>query len=259
MISAIDLIAHAAPNFGGVCTSALESSAILALPVQLVDGRIQHYRLLLRQNGEWVSAQEESPHHLPSFCPERHINYDGTFCLYYPAANRLTVTDESSAVAWLETVYKYLKLQERARMLRKWPNSDAWAHGGAANHQLRALTAAAALKGDIAAALAENELQLKRRQSKGRGILEIRLRGAHFYSVWESHKRVINQKQRCFCGTSGPRRPKKLRRCGLHARQASELALALRDWQDEERRYWKSMQNQTCCGTCDSCPLPRAF
>ncbi|MGI0738023.1 E2 domain-associated cysteine-rich protein [Pseudomonas aeruginosa] len=49
-----------------------------------------------------------------------------------------------------------------------------------------------------------------------------------------------------------------LRRCIDHARQASELALAMRDWEDEEKCYWDSMQGLTCCGTCDSCPLPRA-
>ncbi len=257
MKTAIDLIAQAAPDFGGACTKASDSSAILELPVKLVDGRILHYRLLLRQDGEWVSAREETPNHLPSFCPERHINLNSTFCLYYSAANRLTVVDETSAQAWLETVYKYLKLQERARMQRKWPNSDAWAHGDAARHQLRAQIAAAALNDEISAALAENRLTINRRRSKGRPILEVWIGDTHVYSVWESYKKVINQKKRCFCGKSGLRRPKRLRGCGHHAQQASELALAIRDWEDEEDRYWKGMQNQTCCGTCDACPLPR--
>lgn len=257
MTSAIDLIAQVAPDFGGACTKASDSSAILELPVKLVDGRILPYRLLLRQKGEWVSAREESPNHLPAFCPERHINSDGTFCLYYSAANPLTVTDEAAAQAWLETIYKYLKLQERARVQRKWPNNDAWAHGDAARHQLRAQTAAAALNDRIAAALANNRLILKRRRSRDRPILEIWIDEARVYSVWESLKRVINQKKRCFCGTSGLRFPKRLRRCGHHAKQASELALALRDREDEESRYWKAMQDQTCCGTCDDCPLQR--
>ncbi|NJJ59483.1 MULTISPECIES: E2 domain-associated cysteine-rich protein [Pseudomonas] len=257
MITAIDLIEQLAPDFGGSCARITDSSSLLDLPIQLVDGRVLHYRLLLQQNGERLSAREEAPVQLPAFCPERHINYDGTFCLYFPAASQLTVTDSTSAVVWFETLYKYLKLQERARVQRKWPNADAWAHGGAAHHQLRALKAASALNNNIAAAVAGNQVQLTRRRSNNRSILEIWIHGVHVYSVWENHKRVINQRKRCFCKTSGLRRPKRLRRCIDHAKHASELALAMRDWEDEEKRYWDSIHGVTCCGSCDSCPLPR--
>ena len=258
MITALDLIEQAAPDFGGSCARITDSSSLLDLPIQLVDGRVLQYRLLLQQNGEQLSVREETPVHLPAFCPERHINFGGTFCLYFQEASTLTVTDSTSAVIWLETLYKYLKLQERARVQRKWPNADAWAHGGAAHHQLRALKAASALNRNIAAAVAGNQVHLTRRRSNDRPILEIWIHGVHAYSVWEKYKRVINQTKRCFCGTSGLRRPKRLRRCIDHARQASELALAMRDWEAEEKCYWDSMQGLTCCGTCDSCPLPRA-
>lgn len=259
MSTAIDLIDQAAPDFGGSCSRITVSSALLQLPIQLVDGRVLQYRLVLQQNGERVTAREETPNHLPASCPERHINYDGTFCLYFPAANQLTVTDNTSAIAWLETLYKYLKLQERARVQRKWPNADAWSHGGAAHHQLRALKAASALNENIAAAVAESQVVLTRKKSKGRSILEVWVEGDHLYSVWEIHKRVINQTKRCFCETSGLRKPKRLRRCGDHAIQAAELALAMRDWENEEKRYWDSMRDHTCCGTCDSCPLQRSL
>lgn len=227
----------------------------MELPIQLVDGRVLRYRLILHANGAHVSAREESPSHLPAFCPERHINYDGTFCLYYPAAEQLIVTDTASAVAWLETLYKFLKLQERAHVKRKWPDANAWAHGGAAHHQLRAIKAAAALNVDLSAAVEEGKIAIARKTSQGRSILEVWVRGAHLYSVWESHKRVVNQKRRCFCQLSSSRLPKRIRRCSDHSKQASELALAIRDWNDEEKRYWNSMRDKSCCGTCDHCPL----
>lgn len=257
MTSAIDLIALAAPEFGGTCARDSDTSAILDLPVQLVDGKIIPYKLLLKENGERVTAQEETPQHLPAFCPERHINPDGTFCLYYAGVTNLDVVNEVSAWVWLETVYKYLKLQERARVQRRWPNNEAWAHGDAAYHQLRAQAAATAINEHMASALADNRLQLKYKQSKGRPILDLWIDGARIYSVWEFEKRVINQKQRCFCGKSGLRIPKRLRRCGDHAKRASELVLALRDWEKAEDSYWKAVQEESCCGTCDSCPLQR--
>lgn len=222
-----------------------------------MDGRSILYKLLLTQNGERVTAKEETAQHLPAFCPERHINPDGTFCLYYPGVTRLDVVDAVSAREWLGTVFKYLKLQERARIQRGWPNNDVWAHGNAAHHQLRAQTAAAAINDQIASALADNRLQLKHESSKGQPILELWIDGTRLYSVWESAERVINLKQRCFCGNSGLRVTKRLRGCADHAKQASELALALRDWEKAEEQFWKNMQDVRCCGTCDSCPLPR--
>jgi len=257
LTTALDLIEQEAPDFGGACSRIADSLSLLDLPIRLVDGRVLQYQLILQQSGEQLSVREKTPAHLPAFCPERHINYGGTFCLYFQEAGPLNVTDSKSAVAWLETLYKYLKLQERARVKRKWPNADAWAHGGAAYHQLRALKAASALNGNIAAAVAVNQVHLTRRRSNNRPILEIWINGAHLYSVWENHKRVINQTKRCFCETSGLCRPKRLRRCIDHAKQASELALAMRDWEDEEKHYWESINSLTCCGTCDSCPLPR--
>lgn len=225
------------------------------LPIRLVDGRTIPYRLFLQQNGKQVSVREELPDHLPSFCPGRHINYDGTFCLYYPAATQLNVTDNTSATIWLETLYTYLKLQERAKVKRKWP-TDAWAHGEAAHHQLRALTAASAMNGSIYAAIKKNQFVLIPRESRGRPILEILINGDHIYSVWENKKRVINQTKQCFCNTRGLRRPKKIRRCNDHSKQASELALAIRDWKDAEKHYWDSIHDSTCCGSCDDCPIP---
>lgn len=255
-MTALDLIAQAAPAFGG-STRSSGTAVILDLPVKLVDGRTIPYKLLLKQEGEEVTAQEETPEHLPSFCPERHINSGGTFCLHYAGASSLKVMDEASAGAWLETVYKYLTLQERARVKRRWPNNDGWAHGDAARHQHRAMAAAVAINDRMAGALANGRLQLKHKRSKGRSILGMWIESTHIYSVWEFDKRVINQKQRCFCGKSGLRVPKRLRRCDDHANRASELAFAIRDRKTAEDAYWKAMQGKSCCGTCDSCPLQR--
>lgn len=260
MSTALDLIAQVTPDFGGTCVTTSAQTAMLDLPIRLVDGRALHYKLHLHHSGEWVKAREHTPHHLPGFCPERHINPDGTFCLFYAGANPLPVIDEPSARAWLETIYKYLKLQERARTLRRWPNRSAWAHGDAARHQLRVQEAVRALNGRIGNALPVDQLALKRRTSKGRSILDVLSGTTPLFSVWEKPQRVINQKRRCFCGLYGRRLPKRIRRCHDHAKQATELALALRDWEEAERQYWDSMRGKPCCGSCDSCPLsPQIF
>jgi hypothetical protein len=253
--TAIDLIVKVVARFNGGCSKITSLSAVLDLPILLVDGRVVSYNLLLTRISNSLSVREVTPLNLPSFCPERHINHDGTFCLGYQVVTSLEVTDEATATVWVETLYKYLTLQERAKVKRRWPNDDAWAHGNSARFQLMALTAAQKINEELSSALLSKKLHVKSRRSTFRPILKVFFEDKHIYSVWESNKKVINLKKRCFCGTSKLKLPKRLRRCGSHATQASNLAFALRDWENEEKRYWNALKGSTCCETCDSCPL----
>lgn len=255
MKAALDLIVDAAPKFGGACAKTSETSALLDLPVKLVDGQVRSYSLRLIQHDKRLTVREEVPRHLPTFCPERHINPGGTFCLYFDQAADLRVLDETSADAWLETIYRYLKLQERVRLRREWPNKETWAHGEAAYHQLQAQMAAAELGRAFVTALADDAVQLRERTSNRRQILEVWVDEKHTYSVWVQEQRVMRLKQRCFCERSGARLPRRLRRCGDHAEQAAKLAFALYKWKEAEEAYWQAMRDQQCCDTCDHCPL----
>lgn len=258
MIIALDLIARNAPAFGGVFVRASKHSGRLDLPIKLVDGRVISYRLSLSQEKDRITVREEVPQHLPPFCPERHINMDGTFCLYYSGSTSLNVADDASAVAWMETVYRYLKLQERARVKRRWPNDEQWAHGEAAHHQSEAQKACAALGPHFTSHLSSGLLRIKERRSQdGRRILELWKENDYVFGVWEAKKKVVRQKQRCFCHSSGLRVPKRLRRCEDHAKHAATLVLSLRAWEKAEKAYWDEVAKLSCCGTCDSCPLAR--
>lgn len=257
MLSAVDFIAAAASDFGATAEKTSDRLARLQLPLKLADGRVVPYALVVEATGNEISAREETPDKLPGFCPERHINYDGTFCLYFPGVETMDVVDHESATAWWETLWKFLKLQVRAAALRRWPNGDAWAHGAAALHQKRAQEAAFALKGTFAQALVESRLKVEHRGAR-RGPAGPTLRlfkdDVHLYSVWENSGKVVNLKQRCFCGTGG-RRPKKIRSCEDHAKQAAALVLALRDWEREDECFWTRFKGRPCCGSCDRCPL----
>lgn len=241
MSPALHCIARAAPEFGGSLTLTSPGSGILDLPVKLVSGRKIQYTLHLNQSGGRVSVREETPKNLPTFCPERHINPDGTFCLYFPGATQLDVVDEATATVWLEAVYKYLKLQERARTKRAWPNSEHWAHGSAAQHQAKAQAAASALGPRFFEALADGLLSIKERRTRNkRRILDLWFGSSLLYSVWEATQKVLRQKQRCFCDSHDLKKtPKRLRRCGEHAKHASALVISLRDWKMEEAAFKK--------------------
>lgn len=255
MSTALAQLALIAPDYGGSCVRSCDQASILKLPLKLVDGRVIPYSLELRERDNIVSAREETPDHLPTFCPERHINSDGTFCLNYSPVQSLKIVDEGTARVWMETVYKFLKLQERARTQRSWPNENTWAHGGAAHYQVWAQAAANALGGKLADAQSSHQLSVRRRHSKGRAVLELLHHDECLYRVWEAKKKVVNQSRRCFCGTSGRRRPKKLRKCSDHSAQATKLVIALYEWVREEKSFWDAMRGKKCCETCDECPL----
>ncbi|WP_366144952.1 E2 domain-containing protein [Ponticaulis sp.] len=65
---------------------------------------------------------------LPKFCPERHINFDGSFCL---GVDRTPVSDSVSAVSFWQALYSHLIFQASAAKRAVWPDSNAWDHGDA--------------------------------------------------------------------------------------------------------------------------------
>lgn len=234
-----------------------EQSAVLSLPVLRVDSKTIQYTLKIFLKGSRLVVKEVTPTNLPKFCPERHINTDGTFCLNFEPAGSLTVLDADSALAWLKILYAFLLLQERSKKLRRWPNKNVWAHGDAAHYQRLAEQAAASLGPYMESVIAAGEVSLKERNSKGRLILELWDNKRHVFSVWWDTRKVIQGRRRCFCQTSGARHPRKLRSCKDHAVQAVNLAAALRGMESEDRLYWKSVRDMPCCGTCDNCPLSK--
>lgn len=258
MSGALAWIDAASGEFGARAEKLEAERGIFALPLTLPDGSVKHYKLEVVATASGASVREETPRHLPGFCPQRHINADGTFCLFWAGAGRLQVSSEADARRWWETLWKFLGLQVRAQRKRRWPNNEEWAHGEAATHQSKAIEAAARLGGQFSLALAQSAISVeqkpKRRRSQG-PTLQVLVNGCHAFSVWLNTGKVVNLKQRCFCGSSGLKRPSRLRSCQQHAQDAAELALELKRWQEAEEAFWAVFKGQNCCGTCDGCAL----
>lgn len=245
-------------NSAGVLTS--ETTAELSINLQRVDGRCSNYSIGVWCEGGKLRAKEFGSNLLPSFCPERHINPGGSFCLYWEGSQQLDVVDEASAKVWMETLIQFLRLQERAAQIRRWPTRKAWAHGDAAKPQLQAMEAAASLGESFLAKLESGCLSITARARTGRNpdsTLEVMQDGVHLFSIWKSRRMLINRRRKCFCGTSGSRRPKRIGRCKNHAEAAEILALALLAWETADEQFWKSLRGSQCCGTCDGCPLAK--
>lgn len=258
MSHVVDLLIEAASAFDAHAEKVFGDGAVFSLPLLLADGRVLSYKLEVRHTHKGVVARELEPEHLPAFCPQRHINGDGTFCLFWKESENVDIRDLGDAAKWWGILCNFLKLQARAAKKREWPNSNEWAHGNAARYQKFAIEAAAGLGPSFVSALEDKRITLRAQSSRhiAQGpTLQVLMREQHVYSVWLNSGKVVNRKQRCFCGASGAKQPAKLRSCSSHAEDAALLALSLRRWQEEEKSFWIGFKNRECCKTCDVCPL----
>ena len=256
--TALQLVASVCAEFSAQVETCSGNRAVFLLQLKLADGTTIPYHLEVTSDGDRLSVRELAPNNLPGFCPQRHINGDGTFCLYWAAEEGLVVTTDVVAREWWRTVWKYLKQQARVTKLRKWPDDAEWAHGEAARYQKQALEAASRLGGAFEEALQNSEVVVKTTRARRyaqRLIAQVFVYDQHLYSVWLDSDKVVNRKQRCFCGSSGNRKPARLKACHDHAEDAVKLAQSKLRWEEKENEFWAALKGRQCCGTTDICPL----
>jgi hypothetical protein len=175
--------------------------------------------------------------------------------MYWKGHESFTVRDQASAAAWLNVLTDFLRLQRRAGKQRRWPNDEAWAHGGAAKYQNTAEGLAQKLGGEFLEDVKAKRLTAAR---ESQGIIRVYRQGVLLYSVWRSPNRFVAHRQRCFClAESDGKRRKSIRCCSARAQNAGALAEALLMWDIEEKQYWDVFKEICCCGTMDECPLKR--
>ena len=242
-----DLIAdQAVAHEASVCS---RSSDDILLDIQLrrPSGKTIPYRLRVTVDSDRPLVREDPPDRLPTFCPDRHINVGGYFCLEFSREDALIVSTADGAEKWWARLIKFLSLQETATVLKRWPTNNEWAHGDAAPHQAKAERCAAALGPRFETALARRRLHAKRGRN---GFIELHVEGRKLFSVHEAARRVATLRQLCFCGSG-----RVLICCGDHTAQAAELAFALLDWDADEQAFWNDVRALACCGRMTSCPL----
>jgi hypothetical protein len=222
----IDWIEQAAAGIEGVVlqrTSAsprsLWADVVIVRPDQ---SEVRLFLEVVEQDGA-VRAREREPRLLPTYCPERHINGDGWFCLGFEEAF-LRPTNVERAAEWWLRVRGYLIDQLDAALLGRWPGGVEWKHGDAARWQKK-------LERDCA-----NEpalLSAVRSLARGRG-------------------RAITRDDPCPCGSG-----RALIRC--HGVRVTELLEWARAEVDAERAFWTDARDsgRTCCQTMNGCQLKK--
>lgn len=237
------------------------TSLHILVNLKRADQKIVPYELVIKETkNHQVEASEHTPTHLPKFCPERHINFDGTFCLYWKGDLDLSITGIDQARLWWQILIRFLLQQERVKKKRIWPDQNAWAHGQAAKYQQEALLVIKSIGGNFQDAVDKGSINvLYYKTGKGNGsYYQVFRDNALWYVVWERFHRVVRLRQKCLCGAVPKKRHKgTLRSCHNKSHQLlfATFAIHYYRWKTEEERFWACFKGQRCCGTLNVCPL----
>lgn len=78
--------------------------------------------------------EQDAKRQCPYFCLERHINPDGSFCVFYGSENK--IDDDDAARTWWSHLGTYLKNQVYAEKFKLWPLASGLSHADAAVEQI---------------------------------------------------------------------------------------------------------------------------
>jgi hypothetical protein len=197
------------------------------------------FELKLLHLGSDVSVFErEIGNTLPSCCPERHINPDGSFCIGLRAGEGIAA---ETAPAWWDKLHAFALCQETAEETGFWPSEAQLSHGEAGEVELAAENAADQLG-----------LHAVYREAVAfdTGLVASGLR-----KIDAKTGTLRNGRSACVCG--------RIDRHGhiLLRRDCNRRGLGCPIVLEHRRRvivdgYWRSLRDHvTCCGTMQECPL----
>jgi hypothetical protein len=182
--------------------------------------------------------EREIGRRLPTCCPERHINPDGSFCIGLRAGEGIS---DGTAPAWWDKMHAFVLCQETAAETGFWPSDAQLSHGSAGEVELAAEDAA-------------DQLGL-RAVYREAVVFDTGLIASGLRKINAKTGMLRNGRNRCVCGRTDRHGRILLRRdCHCSGRGCPILL--------EHRRrviidgYWRSLRGHvTCCGTMKECPL----
>jgi hypothetical protein len=213
---------------------------LIASPPRASGIPTRNYKLSIEAKSGFIHVREKSEAPLlPTFCPQRHLNSDGTFCLGLNAGSILS--DSKKTRDWWKKLHVFLSCQDTASETRTWPVDLEISHGTAGVTEVQAENLAEEL------GLLDDYRQAVRGDN---GIIAFTAK-----RVDKSSGALRNGRARCLCGRTGKKGYPKLRReCRANGDQCIVLLEAKR--RAEEKQFWNGLKGKvSCCGTMDSCPL----
>lgn len=255
-MTALDLLFSVAPEFPVGDWVVEQDRVRFELSVALPSGERIPFKLEAWPGiANHVFVKEVMPERLPSFCPERHINSDGSFCIHWIGGDPRPVVDAASARVWWGSLWDYLTRQVTAAKLRRWPG-PVRAHGSAAEHQDRAEACAQTLGDPLLSQLTDGALRTRVDRRRGRHRVELRMNGKLLNRINLPTRTLTNLQMRCLC-TQGAEAKMRIQTCGRHAQVLETLIDSLHQWHTLEEKYMAALRvaGVRCCGTLNLCPL----
>jgi hypothetical protein len=185
-----------------------------------------------------LQAREFPARRWSTFCPQRHINKGGHFCL--GLAEVPIVNDANSAQRWWEILALHLQTQFVADATKLWPRELEWDHGEA---------------GEVQA--------IMERMAEQHGLLND-VRSAHFYGegwlagelprLTKKEDRLVNGRSPCPRGCKKRKHPI-LRRACPKREAVFQLVRMEREKRRQSKLFWEAAKKEKCCGKMKNCPL----
>lgn len=226
------------------------------LAIAMASGEVVPFKIAASPGpAQHVIAREIEPKRLPAFCPERHINSDGSFCINWIQGDPRPVVDTESARAWWASLEDYLRLQVAASKLRRWPG-PAWAHGHAAEYQRSAEAHARTLGEPLLSQVTHGSLTTRLDYRRGHNRIELRANGEVLNRINLPFRKLTNLQMPCPC-PEGTKTKRPIGQCGQHAEVLAALIESLHRRKKAEDKYIADLRKKhiRCCGTLDRCPL----
>lgn len=262
-MSSLDRLLNVCPGWVTYISRSRGSVRLTARPplARQVSGGGFQLELHLTDKGGVLVKECAGAAQLPGFCPERHINPDGSFCIFY--GSEAAIEDEAQASSWWEGLSVFLVNQGYAERRGVWPLESGLSHSDAAGHQvaMEALAEPLGWKDDILTSMfrASGWLsgRLPRISKEGSRVLNVRTscpRGC----TWK-HRQLRKRScetEACFDDCRKLHKPI-LRKDCPNRRTVEKLILHEHQRRKIETEFVSELKKKMyrCCGTMKTCPL----
>lgn len=259
MADAFAFLQSVAPDYGATLV-ATSGGGHAEITVIRPGGSRHTFQLAVTVDGAIVTVQELSGQSaLPKFCPDRHINWNSTFCLGWGEDNPSTVMDAEAARRWWSAVNQFLARQVNADKRGIFPGGEhGRAHGDAARHQSNAEEAAARLGQAFAQKALSGQFSVRKDDRPGKRRLELWLGADRIARVSTRSKSLVGGHMLCPCGNVPPR---EISECSEHAKDLATFILEHHNCAEADRAFLDGLASQgdACCGTLKTCGLREAI
>lgn len=251
----LSLLQSVAPEYGATL-ACVDGTGQATLTITLTSGQQHVFELGLTCAGDTIVVRERTVgDKLPSFCPDRHINSNGSFCLGWGADNPSTIVDVAGARLWWSTVVRFLARQIATNKRGVWrARENDRAHGDAAKDQAIAEHAAVRLGPIFAANARAGHFKVCSDKRPGHARLELWHADKRLARVSIRTKKLVGEHTLCPCDAPAG---SQISECGNHAADLTEFMLANYRWRKADREFMRQLAvaDIACCGTLSSCGL----